>query len=99
MTNENMIKQLERLIPSLKYADDVNAVKGAIKALSQEPRYWIEKIDEQPTIQAVPIDVLDKIIAEIEQERKNCEEVHDHYAGRVLENVLSIIGKYKGGSK
>lgn len=37
MTNENMIKQLERLIPSLKYADDVNAVKGAIKALSQEP--------------------------------------------------------------
>lgn len=37
MTNENMIKQLKRLIPSLQYADDVNAVKGAIKALSQEP--------------------------------------------------------------
>jgi len=37
MTNENIIKQLKRLIPSLQYADDVNAVKGAIKALSQEP--------------------------------------------------------------
>lgn len=44
-------------------------------------------------------DVLDKIIAEIEQERKNCEEIHDQYAGRVLENVLSLISKYKGGSK
>ena len=37
MTNENIIKQLKRLIPSLQYADDVNAVKGAIQALSQEP--------------------------------------------------------------
>ena len=38
MTNENIIKQLKRLIPSLQYADDVNAVKGAIQALSQEPK-------------------------------------------------------------
>lgn len=37
MTNENMIKQLKRLIPSLSHGDDVNAVKGAIKALEQEP--------------------------------------------------------------
>lgn len=39
MTNENIIKQLKRLIPSLQYADDVNAVKAAIQALSQEGGY------------------------------------------------------------
>lgn len=39
MTNENIIKQLKRLIPSLQYADDVNAVKGAIQALEKENIY------------------------------------------------------------
>lgn len=47
MTNENMIKQLKRLIPSLKYADDVNAVKGAIKELSQESKTDEENVHRE----------------------------------------------------
>ena len=48
MTNENIIKQLKRLISSLQYADDVNAVKAAIKALSQEPT--VTSTDETMTM-------------------------------------------------
>lgn len=33
MTRANAIKQLKRLLSTLQYADDVNAVKVAIKAL------------------------------------------------------------------
>ena len=37
MTNAKIITQLNRLLTQLHYADDVNAVKAAIKKLEQEP--------------------------------------------------------------
>jgi len=37
MANAKIITQLNRLLTQLHYADDVNAVKAAIKKLEQEP--------------------------------------------------------------
>lgn len=37
MNDKSIVNQLKRILPTLNYADDVNAVKAAIKKLEQEP--------------------------------------------------------------
>lgn len=91
MTNENMIKQLKRLIPSLKYADDVNAVKGAIKALSQGPRYWIGKdgiVHKLVTMELVPDVVSRQAVIEIVNDIRDCISVDGYLA--ILERLKKL---------
>ena len=91
MTNENMIKQLKRLIPSLKYADDVNAVKGAIKALSQEPRYWIGEdgiVHKLVTMELVPDAVSRQAVIEIVNDIMDCISVEGYWA--ILERLKKL---------
>ena len=53
-------------------------------------------IDNTPTIQAVPIEVLDKIRAEIEQNAYPIVHgVNSHEKGMTLYGILQIIGKYR----
>ena len=62
MNDKSIVKQLKRILPTLNYADDVNAVKAAIKKLEQKPikvlvqkkpkTYWIpcsERLPEEDT--------------------------------------------------
>ena len=91
MTNENMIKQLKRLIPSLKYADDVNAVKGAIKALSQGPRYWIGEdgiVHKLVTMELVPDAVSRDAVKEIINDIRDCISVEGYCA--ILERLKKL---------
>ena len=68
-----------------------------LKAFSE---LFVKKIDAAPTIQAVPIDVLDKIIAEIDAHRKtivNMADIDDWYAGKLHGHDcdIEIIDKYR----
>lgn len=73
MTNENIIKQLKRLIPFLQYADDVNAVKGAIKALSQEPT--TTSTDEPMTMVYPTIVISREAVIQTIEDAKNAGEL------------------------
>lgn len=58
-------------------------------------------IDEQPTVQAVPIEVLDKIRAEIDQARfiDKDTRICKNALASGLEVAMQIIDKYKKESK
>lgn len=72
------------------------------KTLKMFSELFIKKIDEQPTIQAVPIDVIDKIRTEIlgisSYKGYELGGVKDGYRIAIV-NVLNIIDKYKGESE
>lgn len=55
-----------------------------------------DEIQNAPTIKAVPIDVLDKIRAEIEQTAIDYDKFDDYRRVRGLWIALEIIDKYRG---
>ena len=72
------------------------------KQLKMFSELFINKIDHMPTVQAVPIDVLDKIRAEIEEQMKmECFDTYDEmFAYRTgLENAIDTIDKYRSESE
>lgn len=74
------------------------------KTLKMFSELFVKKIDKQPTIQAVPIDVLDKIRDEIEFKSRivlKDTPKHDWTVkwNECIKEVLEIIDKYKEESE
>lgn len=70
------------------------------KTLKMFSELFVKKIDKQPTIQAVPIDVLDKIRDEIEFKSRIVlkDTPNDDWTvkwNECIKEVLEIIDKYK----
>lgn len=68
------------------------------KTLKMFSELFIKKIDEQPTIQAVPIDVLDKIRAEIENDWQLKKYPSSPFSCG-LRRAIELIDKYKAESE
>lgn len=67
------------------------------KQLKMFSEYFINKIDNMPTVQAVPIDVLDRIRAEIEEQvlESLSDGGDDWFTAEKVNECLEIIDKYK----
>ena len=67
------------------------------KTLKAFSELFVKKIDNAPTVQAVPIEILDKIRAEINAEMRKMYMFRDYTNG--LAKAFEIIDKYKEESE